>query len=87
MFLMKTIQLALKRHRPLVQYGDRTPASQNPKMPQQCKTHRGFLLAARLTPQILDLCEGRQRGVDHGPLSPLLLNQTASFKLPTPALP
>src|SRR4029077_13863923 len=28
MFLVKTMKLALKIHRPLVQYGDRTPAAQ-----------------------------------------------------------
>ena len=42
MFLAETIKLALKVHRPLVQYGDRTPRFKILKMPQQCKTMAAF---------------------------------------------
>jgi hypothetical protein len=42
-------------------------------MPQQCKIIVGFLLGARLTAQILELFEGKQHGIYHRVLSPLLV--------------
>jgi hypothetical protein len=47
MFLVKTIKLALKIHRPLVQYADRTPRVKMLKVPPQCKTRRGFFAGVR----------------------------------------
>jgi hypothetical protein len=72
MFLVKTIKLALKIHRPLVQYADRTQRIKILKVPPQCKTRRGFFAGVRDYAANVGYVKAASVSSIHRPLSPHL---------------